>query len=314
MVFSSARRNTQSGVDCGASRPPSGRQSGESACLAAACADEIGSGAERDAITRLKSVPPTATPAAFRRSRANCWLCGQQPSSPRPILPFESIRRLSHSVPIVGASLNSPVAVGLVASLSRLGGNVTGVSTMADELVFKSIETMREISPQTRNVTIVFNPTNSSNPVMLEALTRQLAHSGLAINSVPISSSADLDAAFDQVSQQHPGALVVLTDNSLLGLGEMIVARAMAQRVPVFASMSYAFSGAGELLNYSRDPEEAFRAVARLLKRILDGSNPADLPVEQPTKFVLSINLRTAKALGISIPPSLPNRADEVIE
>lgn len=229
-------------------------------------------------------------------------------------LAITSIQGLSRTVPIVGASLNSPVAVGLVASLSHPGGNVTGVSTMADELVFKSIEIMREILPQARNVTVVLNPTNSSNPVMLETLTRQLDGSDLVIRPVKVTSSADLDTAFDEVSRQHPDALVILTDNSLLGLGDSLVTRATAQRVPVFAGMGYAFSQAGALINYSRDQVEAFQATARLLKKILEGANPADLPVEQPTKFVLSINLKTAKALNISIPSAILARADEVIE
>jgi putative tryptophan/tyrosine transport system substrate-binding protein len=106
----------------------------------------------------------------------------------------------------------------------------------------------------------------------------------------------------------------LLTDNSLLGLADTIVSRAMRQRVPVFASMSYAIAQAGALINYSRDPNESFQAVARLLNKILNGANPADLPVKQPTKYILSINLKTAKLLGITISPTLLARADEVIE
>jgi putative tryptophan/tyrosine transport system substrate-binding protein len=139
-------------------------------------------------------------------------------------------------------------------------------------------------------------------------------HSELVIGAITVSSSTDLDAAFDEISRQHPDALIILNDNSLLGLAEAIVARAMAQRVPVFASLPYAFSQAGGLVTYSRDPNESFQATARLLKKILNGARPADLPVEQPTKFLLAINLRTAKALDISIPPALLARADEVFE
>jgi putative ABC transport system substrate-binding protein len=229
-------------------------------------------------------------------------------------LAITSIQQISGTVPIVGASLNSPVAVGLVASLSHPGGNITGVSTMADELVFKSVEIMREMLPHVSKVVVILNPTNSSNPVMFEALTRQFGSPGLVFGSVGISSSADLDAAFDEVSRQHPDALIVLTDNSLLGLSNMIVMRAMTQRLPVFANQSFVFSQAGTLVNYSRDPNESFQAIARLLKKILTGSSPADLPVEQPTKFLLSINLKTAKALNINISPAMLARADEVIE
>jgi putative ABC transport system substrate-binding protein len=173
---------------------------------------------------------------------------------------------------------------------------------------------MREILPYVGKVVVILNPTNSSNPVMLETLTRQFGSTELVIGSVGISSSADLEAAFDEVSRQHPDALIVLTDNSLLGLSNMIVARAMTQRLPVFANQSFVLSQAGTLVNYARDPNESFQATARLLKKILNGASPADLPVEQPTKFLLSINLKTAKALGINIPPAILARADEVIE
>jgi putative ABC transport system substrate-binding protein len=229
-------------------------------------------------------------------------------------LAVTAVQSLSRTVPIVGTSLNAPVAVGLVASLSHPGGNVTGVSTMADELVFKLVEIMREILPQLRNLSVMFNPTNSSNPVMLDALTSQLATTELGLGSVAVRSPADLDAAFEEVSRQHPGALIVLTDNSLQGLADTIIARASAQRLPVFGTFTLAFSQAGALVNYSRNQKEAFQSVARLLKQILGGASPADLPVEQPNKYTLTINLKTAKALGLELPSALLSRADEVIE
>jgi putative tryptophan/tyrosine transport system substrate-binding protein len=229
-------------------------------------------------------------------------------------LAVSAVQNLSHTVPIVGTSLNAPVAVGLVASLSHPGGNITGVSTMAEELVFKTIELMREILPQVRNITVMYNPNNSSNPVMLDMLTYQLAGVELVIGSVVVRSRADLEAAFGDVSLQHPGALIVLTDNSLQGLAEEIVSRALARRVPAFGSFTLAFSQAGALINYSRDQKEAFFGTARLLKKILGGTVPADIPVEQPTKYTLSVNLKTARLLGITVPPTLLARADEVIE
>jgi putative ABC transport system substrate-binding protein len=229
-------------------------------------------------------------------------------------LAIATLQGMSNTVPIVGISLNAPVAVGLVASLSHPGGNVTGVSTMADEIVFKSVEIMREILPRARKVTVILNPTNSSNPIMLDALKRQLATTELLIGSVEISSPADLDTAFEGVSRQHPDALIVLTDNSLLGLANPIITRATIQGLPTFANMSYVFTRIGGLVNYSRDPKVSFEAAARLLKQILNGAKPADFPVEQPTNYILSINLKTAKALGINIPSTLLARADEVIE
>ena len=116
------------------------------------------------------------------------------------------------------------------------------------------------------------------------------------------------------MSQQRSDALFVLTDNILQALAEPIVTRALAQRVPTFANLGDTYARAGALFDYSRDPPEAFRSVARLLKKVLNGSAAADLPVEQPTKFNLFINQKTAKALGISIPTTLIARADEVFE
>jgi len=210
--------------------------------------------------------------------------------------------------------MNDPVAAGLVVSLARPGGNITGVSTMAEDVLLKLIEIMREALPGVRKLTIMTNPTNPSNAPMVDTLKRYVADKELTIAMVGVSSPADLDAAFVAMSQQRPGALFVLTDNSLQALAEPIVTRALAQRVPTFANLGDTFARAGALFDYSRDPPEAFRSVARLLKKVLAGAPAADLPVEQPTKFNLFINLKTAKALGINILPTLVARADEVFE
>ena len=225
-----------------------------------------------------------------------------------------TVQKLSRSVPIVGLSLNAPIATGLVASLAHPGGNITGVSTMADDLFLKLVEIMREALPEVRKLTIMINPTNPSNPLMLDTLMRHFANKDLTIGSVAVGSPADLDAAFVEISRQHPGALFVLTDNSLLGLADKIVAQAMAQQLPTFGSMTYGLPQAGALFNYGRDTKESFHAAARILKKIINGASPNDIPVEQPTKYTLAINLKTAKTLGITVPPTLLARADEVIE
>jgi putative tryptophan/tyrosine transport system substrate-binding protein len=225
-----------------------------------------------------------------------------------------TVQKLSHTIPIVGASLNAPIAVGLVASLAHPGGNITGVSTMAEYLVLKNVEIMREVLPEVRKITVMINPTNPSNPPLLELLTSQFANEELSIDTIGVRSPADLDAAFAELSRQNPGALDMLTDNSLFALAETIVSRALVQHVPTFGAFGDAFARTGALFTYSRDGKEAFRCVARLLKKILDGAAPADLPVEQPTKYNLIINLQTAKALGIDVSTTLLTLADEVIE
>jgi putative tryptophan/tyrosine transport system substrate-binding protein len=225
-----------------------------------------------------------------------------------------AVQKLSRTVPIVGTGLNAPVATGLVASLNRPGGSITGVSTMAEDVLLKLFEFMRETLPDVRKVTVMKNPTNPSNPLMLDLLTTQAAKDGLSLDAVNVSAPADLDAAFAELSRQSSGALFVLTDNSLLALADPIIARALALRVPTFGNFSSPFARAGALVAYSRDPREAFQGVARLLKKLLNGAAPGELPFEQPTKFNLFINLKTAKALNLTVPAALLATADEVIE
>jgi putative ABC transport system substrate-binding protein len=225
-----------------------------------------------------------------------------------------AVQKLSRTVPIVGTGLNTPVAVGLVASLARPGGNITGVSTMAEDVQLKLLEMLHETLPGARRVLAISNPTNPSNPAMLEILMAHAAKAGIAIDAVDVSAPADLETVFAQLSQQPAKALFVLTDNSLFGLAEPIIARALAARVPAIGNFSEPFAQAGGLFAYSRDPREAYQGVARLLKRILEGASPADLPFEQPTKFNLFVNLKTAKALGIEVPERFIVVADRVIE
>jgi len=134
------------------------------------------------------------------------------------------------------------------------------------------------------------------------------------VEAMNVDAPDDLDAVFDKLARQPAGALFVLSDSSLLGLTEPIVARALALRVPAFGNFAELFAQAGGLYAYSRDPKEAYQGVARILKKILAGTIPADIPFEQPTKFNLFVNLKTAKALGITMPPSLLLLADEVIQ
>jgi putative tryptophan/tyrosine transport system substrate-binding protein len=225
-----------------------------------------------------------------------------------------AVQKLSRTVPIVGTGLNAPVATGLAASLNRPGGNITGVSTMAEDVLLKLFEIMREVLPGVRRVMVMTNPTNPSNPPMLDLLKNHAAKDGFYIDAANVSAPADLDAAFAEMSRQPPGAVFVLTDNSLLALSDTIVARALALRAPTFGGFSDPFARAGALVAYSRDPREAFQGVARLLKKLLNGTAPGELPFEQPTKFNLFINLKTAKALGIDIPPTLVATAEVVIE
>jgi putative tryptophan/tyrosine transport system substrate-binding protein len=225
-----------------------------------------------------------------------------------------AVQKLSRTVPIVGTGLNAPVAAGLAASLAHPGGNITGVATMAEDMQAKLLEMLHETLPSVRRVMAIVNPTNPSHPSLMEGLTAHASRSGISIGSVNVAKPADLDAAFGELSRQPAGAIIVLTDNSLLGLSEPIVTRALAMRVPIVGNFSESFARAGAVFAYSRDAKEAFAGVARLLKKLLDGTAPGDIPFEQPTKFNLYVNLKSAKLLGVEIPPTLLAIADEVIE
>jgi putative ABC transport system substrate-binding protein len=185
---------------------------------------------------------------------------------------------------------------------------------MAEDIQLKLLEIMRETLPGMRRVAVITNPTNPSSQTMLDLLRSHAEKAGLVVDAVSVSAPADLDTAFAEMSRQPPGAVMVLSDNSLFALSEQIVARALALRAPTFGNFALSFVQSGGMFAYSRDPREAFQGVARLLKKILDGANPGELPFEQPTKFNLYINLKTAKALGIEIPPKLLATANEVIE
>lgn len=225
-----------------------------------------------------------------------------------------AVQKRSSTIPIVGTGLNAPVATGLVASLNRPGGNITGVSTMAEDVLLKLYQIMREALPGVRTAMLMMNPTNSSNQLMADLLKAQAAKDGISMLTASVSAPADLDAAFAQMSRERPGALLMLTDNSLLALADTVVARALELRIPTFGGFGGTFAQTGALIAYARDAREAFRGVARLLKKILNGTAPGELPFEQPTKFNLVVNLKAARALGIEIPSPLLAAADEVIE
>lgn len=173
---------------------------------------------------------------------------------------------------------------------------------------------LRQTVPGSRRVVVITNPTNPSHPLMLHILKDVAEKDGLAMDTVSVSAPADLDTAFAEMSREAPGAVIVLGDNSLFALADQIIAGALALRVPTFGNFAGLVVQAGGLLAYSRDAKESYQGVARLLKKILDGADPAELPFEQPTKFHLSVNLKTAKTLGLEIPSTLLATADEVIE
>jgi putative ABC transport system substrate-binding protein len=222
-------------------------------------------------------------------------------------------KQATQTIPIVMITSGDPVAVGLVASLARPGGNVTGLTFQAPQLSGKRLELLKEAASQTTRVAVLWNATNPAAAGFLGE-TEAAAHAlGLQLHAVAVRNPADLDRAFEVIARTQPSALITLADGMLLDNRRRIVAFAAQRRLPaLFPDRD--FAEAGGLMTYGPNLAANFRRAAYYVDRILKGAQPADLPVEQPMKLELIINLKTAEALGLTLPPTLLFQADEVIK
>ena len=217
------------------------------------------------------------------------------------------------NIPIVFAVGSDPIKLGLVASVSRPGGNATGMNILTSALEAKRLGLLHELMPQAAIIGVLMNPNNSTTEGQLRDLHEAARAIGLQIHALRSSTDAEIDAAFEAVAQQHIAVLVVASDPFLDTRRDKIVALAQHHSVPAM----YQFrehAVAGGLMSYGINLPDVYRQLGIYTGQILKGTKPADLPVMQPTKFELVINLKTAKALGLEIPPQLLALADEVIE
>jgi putative ABC transport system substrate-binding protein len=206
-----------------------------------------------------------------------------------------------------------PVATGFVASLARPGGNITGLSLMAPELVGKQLEILKEMVPKVSRVAVLGNPANAGTAPQLRHAQDAARALKLQLQLLEARGPDEIDSAFAVMIKEGAGAVVVLVDSMLVDQRTRIADLAARRRLPsVYGLID--FVEAGGLMFYGANDADRFRRAAYLVDRILKGAKPADLPVEQPTKFELVINLKTAKALGLTIPQSLLLRANEVIQ
>ena len=226
---------------------------------------------------------------------------------------IRAAKEATRTIPIVMAAVVDPVATGLVASFSRPGGNITGQSTMAPEVVGKQLEMLKEIVPKASLVAALWNPSNPGNPPQLRGAEVAARTLGLRLQPLEARNPSDFDNAFAMMTKQRSDALIVLVDVMFNEHRTRIAHLATVSRLPAVYGLPE-HAAAGGLITYSASTRELFRRSATYVDRILKGAKPADLPIEQPTKFELAINLKTAKALGLTIPPSLLQRADQVIE
>jgi putative ABC transport system substrate-binding protein len=221
-------------------------------------------------------------------------------------------RQSTPTVPIVFGMISDPVGSGIVASLSRPGGNATGWANMLRTISAKLVELIREVSPSARRVAILWNPENAAKRLEYEECSTAAKGLAMQVRSVEVHSTHELSEGFAAIVRDRPDALLVFVDSTTLSRKAAIVAFAAMHRLPAIYQWRD-FVHAGGLMSYGPNAENEWRQAARFVDRVLRGATPAEMPVEQPTRFELAINLAAAQALGVTIPQSLLLRADEVI-
>jgi putative ABC transport system substrate-binding protein len=224
----------------------------------------------------------------------------------------QAARVATASIPIVFASGFDPVAIGLVSSLNKPGGNVTGVSIFASQLSAKRIGILQQLLPSAA-IAMLVNPNNPNAPVELEDARSAAALTGQPIRVLNASGESDLDKLSASFDQERPGALLVSADPYFVDQRKRLIGLAARYAIPAVYGERQIVTDGG-LLSYGASIADAYRQVGVYAGKILDGAKPADLPIVQPTRFELVINMKTAKALGLAIPPALLALADEVIE
>jgi putative ABC transport system substrate-binding protein len=226
--------------------------------------------------------------------------------------PGLAAKAATSAIPIVFQTGGDPVQDGLVTSMNRPGRNVTGVSRLSVTLAPKRLEFMRELSPRATVIGLLVNPTTPRSELVFRQMEESAGALGLRLRVLKASTEGELDSVFARLVQLGVGALLVAQEPSYLRWREQITALAARHAIPTYGQREYA--AAGGLMSYDASVADSFRQVGVYVGRILKGQKPADLPVQAPTKYELVINLKTAKALGLDIPPSVLARADEVIE
>jgi putative tryptophan/tyrosine transport system substrate-binding protein len=222
-------------------------------------------------------------------------------------------KRATSTIPIVMTAPGDPVGSGLVASLARPGGNVTGVSLMGPDLGGKRLELLKELLPGLTRVAVLWNAATPNSAVVLKEVQEAGRRLGIEVQSLEVRGPDDFDGTFEAATKQRLDAMITAEDPLTLSYRKRIADFATGQHLPSISGLRE-FVEVGGLISYGANLDDLYRRAAGYVDKILKGAKPADLPVEQPTKFDLVINLTTAKALGLAVPPSLLARADKVIE
>ena len=225
-----------------------------------------------------------------------------------------AIKGATSAIPIVFVAVADPVGIGLVPSLAKPGGNLTGLSDLHADLVGKRLEILKQLAPSTTRVAVLMNPANPTHPIQLKSVEPAARAIGLAVLPLPLEPRGpdDVDRAFAVVKTERPGAMVVLGDRLLGAHAERISELIARNRLPAVFTQR-AWVEAGGLVSYGADFADLYRRAATYVDKILKGAKPADLPIEQPTKFLLVVNMKTARALGLTVPQAVLTRADEIV-
>jgi len=223
------------------------------------------------------------------------------------------MQKHTRTIPLVFTTVTDPVGSGLVASLARPGGNITGFTNFEFSMAGKWLELLKEVAPTVRNVTVLFNPDNAGMPGQLNATARAAPALGLQLTEARVRNRNEIERAIDGLRAEPNAGLLVLPEFLTTGHRDVITGLAARQRLPAVYSHRY-FIESGGLLYYGADTDDQYRRAATYIDRILRGEKTSDLPIQQPIKFELLVNLKAAKALGLSVPPTLLATANEVIE
>jgi len=216
-------------------------------------------------------------------------------------------------VPIIMATVMEPVALGIAVSLAKPGGNLTGLAILSLELTSKRLQLLKDAVPGLSRVAVLWNPANSGNALMLREVETASQTLGLRWHGVAVPRPDELASAFKAIVAARANCILVIEDSMFVSHRSRIVESVARTRLPAMYAFRQ-FVDAGGLMSYGPNIPDSFRRAATFVDKILKGAKPEDLPIEQPTKFELVINLKTAKALGLTLPPSVLARADQVIE
>jgi putative ABC transport system substrate-binding protein len=225
-----------------------------------------------------------------------------------------ALMQATKSIPIVMIGVGNPLEIGIVADLGRPGGNVTGSSYLADESIRKLLQLLKEAAPRLRSVALFVNPSNPAAAPLVQQMRADAASYGMRVQIVDVSGSGDFEPAFAAIRRENTESILLPPEPLIRSNRDSIAGFAQTHGLPLAVTGSSRYLPASGLISYGPTTTQYAQLTARYVDRILKGAKPRDLPVEQPSRFELAINLRTAKALDITIPQSLLQRADEVIQ